>query len=163
MDEGRIVIANFSKAALGEDLSALLGSMLLTRLLLAGLSRGDMPEAERRPFFLYVDELASFRAEGALASMLSELRKFGIGITTSQQHLAQTGDELRGALFGNANTLVTFRTSAEDAEYLAREFSPATPEALANLDRFHCYLKLSVDGVTRTPFPARTVPPTPVH
>jgi DNA helicase HerA-like ATPase len=157
MDQGKIVVANLSKAALGEDLSALLGSMLLTRLLLAGLSRGDIPPEARRPFFLYIDELATFHAEGALASMLSELRKFAVGVTSTQQFLAQVGDELRGALFGNANSLITFRASAEDADYLEREFRPATTDALTSLDRCHIYAKLSVSGVTRTPFPARTL------
>lgn len=157
MDEGKIVIANLSKATLGNDLSALLGSMLLTRILLAGLSRGSIPQDRRRPFYVYVDELATFHAEAALYSMLSELRKFGVGVIGTTQYLAQLSDELRGALFGNANTLVTFRTSAEDAEYLEKEFRPATVDAIANLDPYHVFLKLSVDGVSRPPFPARTL------
>jgi Type IV secretion-system coupling protein DNA-binding domain len=159
MDRGKIVIANFSKAHLGEDLSAFLGSLFLTRFLLAGLSRGDVPEETRRPFFLYVDELASFGAERAVASMLSELRKFRIGVVTTQQFVIQTDEKLRAALFGNASTILTFRVSAEDAEYLEKEFSPATAQELVNLDRFHMYVKTSVQGVTKTPFPAVTLPP----
>jgi hypothetical protein len=159
MDQGKIVIANFSKAHLGEDLSAFLGSLFLTRLLLAGLSRGDTPPETRRAFFVYIDELGSFGAERAVGSMLSELRKFAIGVVTCQQFLSQLDSRLRAALFGNASTVLTFRTSAEDAEYLEKEFRPATADELANLDRFHIYAKMSIQGVTKTPFPAVTLPP----
>ena len=163
MDEGRVLIVNLAKGALGEDNSALLGSMILTRLLLAALSRQDTPESERRPFFLYVDEFPNFATQGTVSALLSESRKFKIGLTLVQQYIAQASDDLRGAIFGNVGTLITFRCGAEDAVYLAREFRPIfTSDDLVNLPRYDVALKLNVHGVSTTPFSASTLPPQPV-
>ncbi len=136
--------------------------MLLTRLLLAALSRADLPENARRPFFLYVDEFPTFATQSTLASLLSEARKYRLALTLSHQYLAQLPESLRGAIFGNVGTLLAFRVGAEDAEYLAREFAPFSVDELTNLERHHVCAKVSRDGVTSTPFAARTYSPLPV-
>ena len=160
MDRGHVFIANLSKGELGEDSSALLGSLLLTRFLLAALSRADTPEEERRPFHVYVDEFPSFAAPSTLSTFLSEARKYATGLALAHQHLAHLPDELRGAIFGNVGTLAAFQVSAEDADYLAREFEPTFTRAhLTNLDRYHFLLRLTG---TPAPFLARTIAPSPL-
>ncbi len=163
MDEGKILIVNLGKGALGEDTSALLGSLVLTRLVLAAFSRADIPEHDRRPFFLYVDEFPSFATDSTFATLLSEARKYGLGAILANQYLAQLSDDLRSAVFGNAGTVISFKAGAEDAHYLAREFSPVfSEEDITNLDHHDIYLRLTVNGVTSTPFSGTTLPPTPV-
>ncbi len=161
MDEGKLLIVNLSKGQLGEDVSALLGSMLLTRLLLAAYSRQDVPEASRRPFFVYVDELASFATQSTLSAFLAESRKFSVALIASGQFLAALSDDLRAAL-SNAGTLVSFQLGAEDAEYIAKEMPPLVPEQLMNLDRHHVYVKQTAGPSVRAPFSAVTLPPVPV-
>jgi hypothetical protein len=165
LDEGKILIVNLSKGQLGEDTAALLGSMFLTRLMLATFTRADTPEELRRPFFLYVDEFASFGTAGTVATLLAEARKYRVGLVLVAQYLAQIDRELRGALFGNAATAIAFRVAGEDAEYLAREFGARlTVEDFTTLPHHEVYLRLAVGGVASPAFSATTirtsVPPT---
>jgi hypothetical protein len=132
--------------------SLVLGGLVLSTLALAALSRADM--TERRPFHIYVDEFQSFTTL-MLANMLPELRKYGVGITLANQHLAQIEPEIRSAVLGNAGTLISFRVGAEDAPYLAREFQPTFGvEDLLNLPNYNMYLKLMIDGTPSRPFSA---------
>ncbi len=160
MDEGKVLICNLTKGQIGEDTSALLGSMLITRIFLAAMSRADIPEEERKPFFLYVDEFPSFGTQSTFSALLSEARKYKLAVMLAHQYLAQLSDDLRSAVFGNVGTVISFRVGAEDAGYLAREFAPVFSEAdLVNLPNHDVYLKLSVDGIASQPFSARTFPP----
>ncbi len=102
MDKGKVLVVNLAKGALGEDTAALLGSMVLTRIMLAAFTRQDIPERDRRPFFLYVDEFPSFATSATMSTLLSEARKYKVGLVLSHQYLAQLSDDLRGAIFGNA-------------------------------------------------------------
>ncbi len=155
MDKGDVLLVNVSKGRLGEDSALLLGSLVLSTLSLAALSRADSDE--RRPYFIYVDEFQSFTTL-MLANMLPELRKYGVGLTLANQHLAQIEPEIRSAVLGNAGTLISFRVGAEDAPYLAREFQPKFEvEDLLNLPNRHIYLKLMIDGTPSRPFSADTV------
>jgi len=159
MDEGKILIMNLSKGAIGEDNSALLGAMLITRLQLAAMSRVDIPEEERRDFYLYVDEFQNFATE-SFANILSEARKYRLNLILAHQYIAQMDEMVRDAVFGNVGTLVSFRVGAYDAEYLEKEFVPEfTAQDLVNLDFAQIYLKLMIDGVASRPFSATTLPP----
>lgn len=159
MDGGKVLLVNLSKGLLGEDSSALLGALILSRIELAALSRADMPEGKRRPFYLFVDEFSNF-ATPSFAGMLSESRKFGLALTICSQTLGQMEEDIRGAVFGNVGTLITFQVGAEDAEYLEKEFAPTfSVEDLINLARHQIYLKLMVDGRASQPFSAVTLPP----
>jgi len=158
LDEGKILIANVSKGALGEDVSALLGSMLVTSIQLAALHRARQSEHTRRPFYLYVDECHSFLTD-SFADILAESRKYGLGLFLANQYIEQLKDEIRAAIFGNVGTLISFRVGANDAHYLAKEFHPVFNETdLVNLPRYSMYLKLMIDGATSQPFSADTVP-----
>ncbi|MBI4359111.1 MAG: type IV secretion system DNA-binding domain-containing protein [Candidatus Nealsonbacteria bacterium] len=159
MDSHKILIMDVSKGRIGEDNSMLLGSLLVTKLQLAAMSRVDIPEEQRQDFFLYVDEFQNFATE-SFANILSEARKYRLDLILGHQYITQLIEEVRDAVFGNMGTLVCFRIGAEDAEFLEREFSPDfTAADLVNLGKYNVYLKLMIDGLTGRPFSAQTLPP----
>jgi hypothetical protein len=159
MDEGKILIVNLAKGKIGEDNCSLLGALVVTKIQLAALSRADLPEENRKPFYLYVDEIHSFITL-SFADILSEARKYGLNLVLTHQYIEQLDERIRAAIFGNVGTIISFRIGAEDAKYLAQEFAPIFNEAdLINLPNFHIYLKLMIDGVTSQPFSASTLPP----
>ncbi len=164
MDSGKIFIANLSKGKMGEDNSALLGAMIITRLQLAAMSRVDIPEDKRRDFFLYVDEFQNF-ATASFANILSEARKYRLSLVLAHQYIGQlVGPEgttkVRDAVFGNVGTIITFSVGAADAEFLEPEFMPEfLQQDLVNLAKANVYLKLMIDGVSSRPFSATTMPP----
>lgn len=130
---GQAVIANLAKGDLGEDGSRFVGGLLLGALYAAVLARGHLPLADRRPFMVTVDEAGSFAA-GPLLALLQEARKFGVGLTLAVQSLSALPPEVRSAFLGNANTLVAFRVSGEDAELLAPELAlELGPKTLTSL------------------------------
>lgn len=159
MDEKKIFLVNLSKGKIGEDVSALFGSMLITKIQLAAMSRADIPESQRVPFYLYVDEFQNFATE-SFATILSEARKYKLGLTMANQYIAQMPEEVRNAVFGNVGSLISFGVGASDAGYLVKEFNPVFNEDdLISLDKRHIYLKMAIDGVSSVPFSATTLPP----
>lgn len=159
MDEKMIFIMNLAKGRMGEDSSALLGNMLVTRLQLAAMARVDIPEEERKDFYLYVDEFQNF-ATLSFANILSEARKYRLDLILAHQYIEQLAEEVAAAVFGNVGTIVCFRVGAADAEGLAKEFSPYfTEEDLVNLTKYDTYIKLMIDGVSSHPFSATGLPP----
>lgn len=156
MDSGKIFIANLSKGKVGEDNSALLGAMIITKLQLAAMSRVDVPMSERRDFYLYVDEFQNFSTE-SFANILSEARKYRLNLILAHQYIEQLDEKVTPAVFGNVGTIVTFRIGAEDAEFLEKEFMPEfTANDLVNLGSRNIYIKLMIDGMTTKPFSAHT-------
>ncbi|MBP9822496.1 MAG: type IV secretion system DNA-binding domain-containing protein [Candidatus Pacebacteria bacterium] len=156
MDEGKILIVNLSKGAIGEDASRLIGALLITKIQLAAMSRVDTPEVDRRDFYLYVDEFQNFATE-SFANILSEARKYHLNLVVAHQYITQMEEEVRDAVFGNVGTLVTFRVGAEDAEFLEKWYSPdfMAPD-IVNLGKREMYIKLMVNGITSKGFSART-------
>lgn len=157
MDSGKVLLVNLAQGRIGADSSSLLGGLLVTSFGSAAFSRAYVPEAQRRPFFLYVDEFQTFTTL-AFANMLAELRKFGVGTVLAHQYLHQLEPEIRYAVLGNAGTLVVFRTGAYDAQQLSRElegtFSARDLLALPNHD---VYVKLMIGGAPSRPFSATTI------
>lgn len=163
MDEQKVLLMDLSKGRMGEDNSALLGAMMITKLQLAAMSRIDIPEYQRKDFFLYVDEFQNFATE-SFATILSEARKYRLNLIVAHQYIEQLGEEVRAAVFGNIGTIIVFRVGAEDAEFLEKEFTPTFNQTdLVNLPNYHIYLKLMIDGVTSDPFSAVTMPPISVR
>ncbi len=159
MDEGKILIMNLSKGRIGEDNSALLGAMMITKIQLAAMSRVDMPEKERKDFYLYIDEFQNFSTD-SFANILSEARKYRLCLVMAHQYVEQLSEKVKPAVFGNVGTMIVFRIGAADAEELVREFTPTfTEEDLVNLPKYEMYLKLMIDGVSSDPFSARGLPP----
>jgi CxxC-x17-CxxC domain-containing protein len=163
MNEGKIFLVNVSKGRIGEDNSALLGGMIITKIQLAAMERVRIPEEERKDFYLYVDEFQNFATE-SFANILSEARKYRLNLTIAHQYTAQLREgvstAVRDAVFGNVGTMIIFRVGADDAEFLEKEFEPEfTIQDLVNLPNYNIYLKLMIDGVTSRPFSAITLPP----
>ncbi len=163
MNEGKIFLVNVSKGRIGEDNSALLGGMIITKIQLAAMERVRIPEDERKDFYLYVDEFQNFVTD-AFAGILSEARKYRLNLTVAHQYTAQLisdkSSAVRDAVFGNVGTMIIFRVGSDDAEFLEKEFDPEfTPQDIVNLPNYKIYLKLMIDGVTSRPFSAATLPP----
>lgn len=159
MDEQGILIVNLSKGQLGEDSANLLGALMVTTLGLAALSRADSEPAQRPDFFLHIDEFQSFTTL-SVANMISELRKFRVGLTLAHQHLDQLDPAVRHAVLGNVGTLISFRVGPEDARVLARHFEPVfEPPDLIGLPNHQVYLRLMIDGTPSRPFSANTLHP----
>ncbi|MDP6561830.1 MAG: type IV secretion system DNA-binding domain-containing protein, partial [Candidatus Peribacteraceae bacterium] len=164
MDTGKIILVNLSKGKLGEDTSAFIGSMLVTKFQIDAMSRADIPEEERRDFYLYVDEFQNFATE-SFATILSEARKYRLNLTMANQYVAQLliGDnntKLRDAVFGNVGTLISFQVGSDDAEVLSLQFEETVmPKDILSLPKYHAYSRLMVDGMTNLPFSVSTLPP----
>ncbi|HWA91465.1 MAG TPA: type IV secretion system DNA-binding domain-containing protein [Rhizomicrobium sp.] len=157
MDDGMILLVNVSKGRLGEDSSLLLGSLVVSTLGLAAFSRAEQSPNERKPFFVYLDEFHNFTTL-MLANMMSELRKYGVGLVLANQYFHQLDPDVRHAVLGNAGTLISFRVGAEDAAILAKELQPEFDvHDLLNLPNHSIYLKLMIDGTPSKPFSADAI------
>lgn len=159
MDMGKILIMNLSKGRIGEDNSALLGAMMITKIQLSAMSRVDILEKDRQDFYLYIDEFQNFTTD-SFANILSEARKYRLNLIMAHQYIEQLGEKVKPAVFGNVGTLIVFRVGAADAEELVKEFTPVfTEEDLVNLAKYEFYIKLMIDGVASDSFSARGLPP----
>ncbi len=162
MDEGKVLLVNVAKGRLGEDSALILGGLVVSTLGLAAFSRAELPPNERKPFFVYLDEFHNFTTL-MLANMMSELRKYGVGLTLAHQHMQQLEPDIRHAVLGNAGTLISFRVGPDDASVLAKEFLPKFDvQDLLSLPNRSIYLKLMIDGMPTPPFSAQTAIPVEV-
>ena len=158
MNEGKILILNLSQGKLGEDNSSLLGAMVVTKLQLAAMERVNVPESERRDFFLYVDEFQNF-ATTSFIKILSEARKYRLSLVLANQYIAQVPEDVQKAILGNVGSLVSFVVSAQDAHVLAQEFGDVYKEEdLVALDNWQVVVKMAIEGKTSRPFVANTLP-----
>ena len=164
MDEGKILVVNLSKGLIGEDNAGILGSFLVTKVQLAAMSRSDIVDiADRRPFYLYVDEFQNF-ATDSFAVILSEARKYGLNLTVANQYVAQMTDSVRDAVFGNVGTTISFRVSADDAPVLVKQFEPTFDESdLLQLNNRNFIISMIINGEKVPAFSATTlsIPDTP--
>ena len=152
MDEGKILLVSLSKGKIGEENASFLGLILVPKILVAAMSRQDVPEEQRRDFFLYVDEFQNF-ATPDFAQILSEARKYRLDLIVANQFIGQMDEEVKNAIFGNVGTLTSFRVGVTDANYLAHEFQPTFTEAdLINVDVYNAYVKTIVHNEPVTPF-----------
>ena len=152
MDSGKILLINLSKGRLGEENSNFLGLTLIPKILMAAMSRQEIPEHLRRDFFLYVDEFQNF-ATPDFATILSEARKYKLALTVANQFIGQIDEEVKNAIFGNVGTLMAFRMGVTDASYMQREFQPIFGESdLINIERYHIYMKTIVQNEPVPPF-----------
>ncbi len=159
MNEGKILVLNLSQGYLGEDNAALLGAMIITKIQLAAMNRVHMEEEQRKDFYLYVDEFQNF-ATTSFIKILSEARKYRLNLILANQYIAQIPEDVRAAIFGNAGTMMSFLIGAEDARYMAREFGERFKEEdLLALGNWQAIIKLSIRGMTQSPFLCYTLPP----
>lgn len=164
MDEGKILVVNLSKGLIGEDNAGILGAFLVTKVQLAAMSRSDIPDvADRRPFYLYVDEFQNF-ATDSFAVILSEARKYGLNLTVANQYISQMTDSVRDAVFGNVGTTISFRVSADDAPILSKQFEPTFDQSdLIQMNNRHFVISMIINGEKVPAFSATTLslPTTP--
>ncbi len=157
MDEGKIVIVNLAKGQIGADSAGLVGGLLMTAIALAAFTRASLPQQDRVPFHVAVDEFQTFTTL-SLIEMTAELRKYGIAMLLAHQYLHQLQPDVRHAVLGNAGTLIVFRVGAEDASYLSREFEPTFErQDFLTLPNYRIYLRLMIDGEPSKPFSASTI------
>jgi hypothetical protein len=160
MDKRKILLVSLPKGLVGELNAYLLGMILVGKLLMAALSRADMPKEERRNFFLYIDEFQNFTTN-SVCQILSEARKYGLGLIIAHQYIGQLvarGDTaIKDAVFGNVGTIISFKIGSEDAEVLQKEFAPTFDAYdLINVEKFTAYIKLLISNTASRPFTIRT-------
>jgi hypothetical protein len=165
MDSGKIILMNLSKGKLGEDNSAFLGSMFVTKFQLDAMSRADIPEAERRDFYLYVDEFQNFATQ-SFATILSEARKYRLNLTMAHQYVGQlvlkgeNTEALKDAVFGNVGSIVSFQVGADDAEPMSEQFEEfVLTKDILSLPKYHAYMRLMIKGIPSKPFSVSTLAP----
>lgn len=158
MDSKKILLVNLSKGKIGEINSSMLGLIILSKLQAGILKRAHKDSADRTPFYLYVDEFQNFTTD-TFISMLSESRKYGLGVHITNQYLSQLPESIRDAVLGNVGTLLSFEVGVEDAEVLSKEFTPMTAQDFINLPKFNFYIKLMIDGKTSEAFSGMTISP----
>ncbi|HSW88534.1 MAG TPA: type IV secretion system DNA-binding domain-containing protein [Candidatus Saccharimonadales bacterium] len=152
MDEKKILLVNLSKGKIGEENSNFIGLILVPKLVVAAMSRQDIPQEARKNFYLYVDEFQNF-ATPDFAQILSEARKYRLNLIVANQFTSQMQEEVKNAVFGNVGTIASFRVGVQDANYLQHEFQPVFSEAdLINVDRFNAYIRTVVHGEPVSPF-----------
>lgn len=158
MDERKILLVNLSKGKIGEDVTQTIGSLLLTAISSAAFSRANIPEDARAPFHIYCDEFHHYTTL-SLVNMFSELRKYKISMTISNQYMGQLLPEIRNAVLGNIGTHVSFRIDTIDAVIMAQKMYPTfSVEDFVNLPNYHIYITLMIDGSPSRPFSAQTLP-----
>lgn len=156
MDSGKIILVKLSKGKLQEEIMWFLGAMFVTKIYQAAMSRAGTERKDRKNFYLYVDEFQNF-ATDTFNEILSEARKYWLGMCIAHQFIKQIPNNISDALFGNVGTIVSFRVSSEDWVYMAKHFDPfLTWYDLANLSMRECYVKLQVKWIVKDPFSVRT-------
>lgn len=159
MDSGKILICNLSKGKLGDINSYLLGMIIVGKILIAAFSRIDLPEQERRDFYLYIDEFQNVTTQ-TISQVLAEARKYRLSLILAHQFIGQLDENTQKAIFGNVGSILAFRVGPDDAKYLVSQFSPVFEERdLLNFDNFNGALKLLIEGQTSKPFSVLTFPP----
>jgi type IV secretory pathway TraG/TraD family ATPase VirD4 len=158
LDQEKILLIDLSKGKIGEINAQMLGLILVAKLQAAVLKRANITPEKRYPFYLYVDEFQNLITD-TFASLLSESRKYGLGIHLTNQYFAQLPEKLQNAILGNAGTLMIFEVGVEDAERLSREFFPLQKEDFLALKRYNFYIKLMIEGKTSEPFSGVSLKP----
>jgi len=159
MDEKKILLVNLSKGKIGEINSHLLGMIIVGKLLMAALSRTELPEEERNDFYLYIDEFQNFTTD-SIAQILAEARKYRLCLTIGHQYIGQLSEDISKAVFGNVGSMSVFRVGAEDAEFLQKQLNPVfDADDLININNFQCVTKLLINNASSDPFNMKTYPP----
>ncbi len=156
MDSGKILLLNLSKGRIGETNSALLGLIAVSKLQMAALARADMPENQRRDFYLYIDEFQNFITD-SISIILAEARKYKLDLTIGHQYIAQltqgNDTKVRDAVFGNVGTIISFRVGVNDAELIAKQLAPRVNEHdVMNIEKFNAYVRLLIDNTASETF-----------
>ncbi|MFH1611558.1 MAG: DUF87 domain-containing protein [Patescibacteria group bacterium] len=156
MDEGKILLVNLSKGKTGDVNGNLLGLIIVSKLQMAAFGRADIPESERKDFYLYIDEFQNFITP-SIATILSEARKYRLNLILANQYMGQLvkdgKTEIRDAILGNVGTTLISRIGPEDVEVLTKLYEPTlSGYDLMNNDKFTWNARLIVDMSQTKPF-----------
>ncbi len=155
MNGSKILICNLSKGVIGEDASQILGSLLTSSIQTAAMRRAKLRELQRRPFMVFIDECHSF-ITSSFAALLSEVRKYNVGLFLTHQYLEQLPEDVQRAILGNVGTIICFRLGMADSTIMAQEFYPIFKvDDFIHLPRFNIYLKLLINGIGSQGFSAK--------
>ncbi len=159
MDNKKIFLCDLSQGKLGEDNAALLGSMIITQIQVATMNRAFIPEEQRVPFYLYVDEFQNF-ATTSFSKILSEARKYKLGLILANQYITQIDEDVMNAILGNIGSIACYNVGAKDSEILYKEFGGAVEaEDLSNgLDKFQMIMRMMMSQTMSQPFTFYTLP-----
>ncbi|SFM72774.1 AAA-like domain-containing protein [Shimia aestuarii] len=158
MDEGQVLIVNLARGRLGSDIANVLGGLLVSSLIHGAFTRTMTPGHMRRPFFLYIDEFHSFTTD-SLADLLSETRKYGLGVILAQQHTSQTAANVLASVLGKVGTMITFRIGAADAPMLSAQLGGVDTRDLINQPNHRAFVRMLIDGAPSPPFTMTALPP----
>ena len=159
MDERKILLVNLSKGRLGELNANLIGMIFVGKILMAALSRVDDPTASFAPFYLHIDEFQNISTP-SIASILSEARKYKLGLAVAHQFIAQLDPVIKDAVFGNVGSMAVFRVGNEDAQALENQFHPTfSVQDIMNIPNFKAYVRILANGVPTIPFSIDALPP----
>lgn len=159
MDKKKILLVNLSKGRLGEINSNLIGMIIVGKIQMAAMSRVDSLDKKLPPFYLYIDEFQNVTTN-SISSILSEARKYSLGLIIAHQYIKQIDEKIKDAVFGNVGSMIIFRIGAEDAEILEKQLSPIfSTKDIINLQNYNAYVKLLVNGEPQKPFNIKTLPP----
>lgn len=169
MDNQKVLLINLSKGKIGDINAQLLGLIMVAKINQAAMSRQDMPKADRKDFYLYVDEFQNF-ATDTFASILSEARKYRLNLIMAHQYIAQLSEgaggistgqkdsKIRDAVFGNVGTMMNFKVGADDAEYFEKEYSPTlSQQDILSIANYKAYIKLNINNSTSRPFSLESI------
>ena len=151
MDRRKILLVNLSKGRLGSLNAQLLGTLIVTKIQMAAMSRADVPAENRPPFYVYIDEFQNVVTD-SFAAMLSEVRKYGVGLHLAHQYVDQLPDNIKQAVFGNIGTIMAYRLGSTDAKWLSGHFAPLSIDDLTNIPPYHYHMRTLADGQLTTPF-----------
>ncbi len=154
MDTQKILLLDLSKGKVGELNAYLLGMVFVGKILNAALERADMNPADRKDFYLYIDEFQNFLTD-SISAILSEARKYGLNLIIGHQFIGQLEkmQEIRDAIFGNVGSMMAFRVGPEDAEFIEKEYAPVFGQYdLMNVEAFTCNAKILIEGTASRPF-----------
>jgi len=160
MDNQKILLVNLSKGKTGEVNSSLLGLIIVSKIQMAAMSRTDIPQDQRKDFYLYIDEFHNFTTD-SIATILSEARKYRLCLNITHQFIAQLPENIRDAVFGNVGSMACFRIGADDAEFITKQYAPIfNGQDLISIENYNAYMKLMIHGAISKPFNLKTYPVT---
>ncbi|MDD9868011.1 MAG: type IV secretion system DNA-binding domain-containing protein [Candidatus Campbellbacteria bacterium] len=152
IDEGNVLLVKLSKGRIGEINQHLLGMMITNKLTLAAFAREDIPEESRKDFYLYIDEFQNFTTD-TISTILSEARKYRLNLMIAHQYVQQLSDKIKGAVFGNVGTIVSFRIGNEDAEILEKQLEPSfSAYDLISMKNLNAAVRILSGGHPKKPF-----------
>lgn len=159
MDQKKILLVNLSKGRLGEINANLIGMIVVGKILMAALSRVDDPSKSFPDFYLHMDEFQNV-STNSISAILSEARKYKLGLTIAHQFIAQLDEDIKNAVFGNVGSMATFRVGPEDAQFLEHQYKPVfDANDLMNVPNRVAYMRVLANGVPTKPFSMMTMKP----